>query len=73
MSRLTTARRKKLPRSDFGEPRKRKYPDDTLARSRSALARGKHYLSKRAYLNLAKRIHRKHPSMKIKVLDTRKK
>ena len=72
MARLTTKRRKRLPKSDFGEPSKRAYPDDTLARSRSALARGKHYLSGAQYRKLAERIHRKHPTMQIAVLKSKK-
>ena len=72
MAKLTAKRRAKLPAKDFGEPSKRAYPDDTLARSRSALARGKHYLSGAQYRKLAERIHRKHPTMQIAVLKAKR-
>lgn len=39
MAKLTAARRKALPRSAFALPSQRKYPIDTPARARNALAR----------------------------------
>lgn len=68
MARLTTTRRKKLPATEFGFPRERSYPLDTLARTRSALARGKRNLSLGRYKELARRAKKRHPSMKIAIL-----
>lgn len=39
MAKLTTARRKKLPKSKFALPEKRAYPIDTRNRAVSALSR----------------------------------
>jgi hypothetical protein len=39
MAKLKAAQRNKLPSSEFAEPSKRKYPIDTRARARNALAR----------------------------------
>jgi hypothetical protein len=36
---MTTKRRRALPKSSFGVPSKRKYPLDTKSRARNALAR----------------------------------
>lgn len=39
MSKLTTKQRKKLPKSAFGEPGKKKYPMPDKSHARNALAR----------------------------------
>ena len=39
MAKLTAAQRNALPRSDFAQPSKRKYPINDKAHARNALAR----------------------------------
>ena len=46
MAKLTTKQRKKLPASEFAEPKKRKYPVDTKARAANAKARAQQQLDK---------------------------
>lgn len=46
MSKLSSARRKKLPKSDFGMPGERKYPVDTRGRAANAKARASQMVKK---------------------------
>lgn len=46
MAKLTTKQRKKLPSSEFAEPKKRKYPVDTKARAANAKARAQQQFDK---------------------------
>jgi len=46
MAKLTTKQRKKLPASEFAEPKKRKYPVDTKARAANAKARAQQQFDK---------------------------
>lgn len=39
MAKMTARKRKRLPKTSFAVPSKRKYPVDTKARARNALAR----------------------------------
>lgn len=46
MAKLDTKERKKLPTSEFAEPKDRKYPVDTKARARNAKARASEMVNK---------------------------
>lgn len=46
MTKLTAAKRKKLPKSKFAEPGERKYPVDTKNRAKNAKARASEMLNK---------------------------
>lgn len=64
MSRLTAKRRRALPRSAFAMPSIRKYPIDTRARARAALAYSAHKNTVGSYATVSKAVFRKYPSMK---------
>lgn len=59
MSKLTAARRAKLPRSSFAMPRSRTYPIDTKARARNALARAAQPGTRGTYPTVARAVRRK--------------
>lgn len=77
MARLTYRQRKRMPSKQFAFPKKRTkanpagkgaYPLDTAARARSALARGKRWLSPKKYNLLEIMVHKRYPRMRIKGL-----
>lgn len=61
---LTTKRRKALPASDFALPGRR-YPIDTPARARAALARGKVNASPEEYRRIVRAVKRRYPKMDV--------
>ena len=46
MSKLTTAKRKKIPKSEFGLPGEKKYPMEDKAHARNAKARASQMVNK---------------------------
>lgn len=62
---LTTKRRKKLPCSDFAFEKERKYPIDTEARARSALARVSQHGTMAEKKEVRREVHMRYPRMKI--------
>jgi len=63
MAKLTTAARKKLPKSDFVEKGARKYPIPDAAHARDALARSS---GKTEHAAVVAAVRRKFPKIKIK-------
>jgi hypothetical protein len=61
MAKLTYAQRQKLPARDFALPGRR-YPIDTPARARNALAR-KHFASPSEQATICRRVHAKYPQI----------
>jgi Tfp pilus assembly protein PilX len=57
---LSAKRRRKLPASAFAYPKTRKYPIDTKARARNALARAAQSNTSGTYQHVAKAVRRKH-------------
>jgi hypothetical protein len=62
MAKLTTAARKKLPKSDFVEKSTRKYPIPDAAHARDALARSS---GKPEHASVVAAVKRKFPQIKI--------
>ena len=62
MAKLTTAARKKLPKSDFVEKNTRKYPIPDAAHARDALARSS---GKPEHASVVAAVKRKFPRIKI--------
>lgn len=60
MATMTAKRRKSLPRSAFALPSKRKYPIDTPARARNALARAAQKGTASNYRTVARAVRRKY-------------
>ena len=72
MAKITTARRKALPSSDFALPGKGEgpqgkgagsYPVDTIGRARNALARGAQHASPGELATIKRKVHSKYPSI----------
>jgi hypothetical protein len=57
---LKAAKRKKLPSSAFAYPSKRKYPIDTKARARNALARAAQSKTYGSYSHVARAVRRRY-------------
>lgn len=57
---MKAARRKSLPRSAFAYPKTRKYPIDTKARARNALARASQSGTSGSYAHVARAVRRKY-------------
>ncbi|MFI6854497.1 hypothetical protein [Streptomyces sp. NPDC050416] len=62
-SKMTTRKRKSLPKSAFGVPSKRKYPLDTKGRARNALARVAQHGTSSEKAQVRKAVKRKYPSI----------
>lgn len=62
--RLSAARRRKLPRSKFALPSKRKYPIDTKARARAALAFSARADTVGAQSTVRRAVLKRYPSLK---------
>jgi hypothetical protein len=62
VAKLTTAARKRLPKSDFAEKRERKYPIPDAAHARDALARSS---GKPEHAAIVAAVRRKFPKIKI--------
>jgi hypothetical protein len=56
---MKASRRKALPRSAFAYPKLRKYPIDTKARARNALARAAQSHTSGSYQHVARAVRRK--------------
>jgi hypothetical protein len=57
---MKAARRKALPSSAFAYPKTRKYPIDTKARARNALARAASSKTSGSYAHVARAVRRKY-------------
>lgn len=57
---LKAKRRNRLPDSAFAYPKARKYPIDTVARARNALARAAQSHTSGSYTHVAKAVRRKY-------------
>lgn len=64
MAKLTAKQRKKLPKSSFALPGKRKYPLDTKARARNALSRAAQNESKATQKKIRAKVTKRYPSLK---------
>lgn len=65
MARLTTKRRKRLPKGSFAVPSKRKYPIDTKARARNALARVSQHGTSSEKAMVRRKVKKKYPSIAV--------
>ena len=66
MAKLTAEKRRKLPKSDFAEPGKRKYPVEDRSHAKSALARVAHNGTSAEKKAVETKVHKKFPGMKLK-------
>lgn len=57
---ISAAKRKSLPASAFAYPKQRKYPIDTLARAKNALARAAQSHTSGSYSTVAKKVRAKY-------------
>lgn len=60
---LSAAKRRSLPKSDFAQPKKRAYPDDTKGRARNALSRVAQNGSPALEAKVRAKVHRDWPSI----------
>ena len=56
---MRAAKRKRLPSSSFAYPKTRRYPIDTKARARNALARAAQSGTRGSYTHVAKAVRKK--------------
>jgi len=64
MAKLSSKRRKALPRSSFALPSQRKYPIDTKARAKSALAYASRSDTAGAYSTIRAKVLKRYPSLR---------
>jgi hypothetical protein len=64
MAKLTAKQRRKLPKSKFALPGARRYPIDTKARARNALARASQNESKSTQKTIRAKVTKRFPSLK---------
>lgn len=64
MAKLTYAKRKRMRSSSFALPRERKYPIDSLARGRNALARVSAFGTRKEQEIVRRKVYKKYPSLK---------
>jgi len=64
MATLTTAKRKKLRKSSFAIPSKRKYPIPDISHARNALARVAQHGTPSEKRQVRRAVYRKYPSLK---------
>jgi hypothetical protein len=62
---LTAARRRRLPKSKFALPKKRKYPLDTIGRARNALARASQHATPSEKRKIRAAVKKRYPSIKV--------
>jgi len=63
MAKLTSAQRNALPRSDFAQPSKRKYPINDRSHARNALARVSQHGTADAKRKIRRKIAQRYPSI----------
>lgn len=66
MARLSSKRRRRLPKSSFALPSQRKYPIDTKRRAVAALAYSKRKNTAGSYSTVRAKVIRRYPSLKKK-------
>lgn len=64
MAKLSSKRRRRLPKTAFALPSKRKYPIDTKARARSALSYAARSDTEGAYSTIRAKVLKRYPSLK---------
>ncbi len=64
MAKLTAAKRKKLKKSSFAIPSKRKYPIPDISHARNALARVAQHGTPSEKRQVRRAVYRKYPSLK---------
>jgi hypothetical protein len=62
---ISAAKRKRLPSSSFGLPGQKKYPVDTPARARNALARAAQNASPSEQAQIKSKVKKKYPGIKV--------
>jgi uncharacterized protein DUF6582 len=65
-SRMTAKKRRSLPKSQFAYPAQRKYPIDTRARARNALARAAQSHTMGTYAHVAAAVKRRYPDIGVR-------
>lgn len=65
MAKMTARKRKRLPKSSFAVPGKRKYPVDTKARARNALARVSQHGTAAEKKAVRAKVKKKYPSIQV--------
>lgn len=63
MAKLTSKKRKSLPKNDFAEPSKRKYPINDKSHARNALSRVAQHGTPAEKKKVRSAVHRKYPSI----------
>lgn len=63
---ISARKRRRLPRSSFALPSKRKYPIDTKKRAKAALAYASRSSTAGAYATVRRAVLRRYPSLKKK-------
>ena len=63
MAKLTAAQRNALPRSDFAQPSKRKYPINDKAHARNALARVSQHGTADEKRKIRRKVAQRYPSI----------
>ena len=66
MSKLTAARRKKIPTKDFAGP-DRSYPVEDASHARNALARASQHASPELKAKIRAKVHKKYPGIAMKM------
>lgn len=64
MAKLSAARRKKMPKSQFALPSKRKYPIHDISHARNALTRASQKGTAGSYSTIRAAVLKKYPSLK---------
>lgn len=65
MAKMTARKRKRLPKSSFALPGKRKYPVDTKARARNALARVAQHGTAAEKKAVKSKVRKRYPSIAV--------
>lgn len=65
MAKMTARKRKRLPKSSFAVPGKRKYPVDTKARARNALARVAQHGTPAEKKQVKAKVRKRYPSIAV--------
>jgi hypothetical protein len=65
MAKMTAKKRKRLPKTSFALPGKRKYPVDTKARARNALARVQQHGTAAEKKQVKAKVRRRYPSIAV--------
>lgn len=64
MAKLTYEKRQRMRKTSFALPKERKYPIDTIARGRNALARVSAYGNRKEQGIVKRKVYAKYPSLR---------